>query len=191
MGSNPAIPTNFFPLLLLLRTRCFCLLLVCVLAATATDARASEEDERPSPLASIARQVVSDPTTFMPGALLYVSMQLDWNSSQPFFQNGFVERNARYTRSGVSGDVPISYGDGNRKLVVDALAVVPASLANNAVNRATERILSVRFPSKEKLWTTIAYVERAVFASYASYVVSGPHFRRWRANERLAGQLGY
>jgi hypothetical protein len=127
----------------------------------------------------------------MPAGLLYTSMQLDWNSSQPFFQNGFFENNARYTRSGLPRDVPISYAAGNRKLIIESVAVIPSSLANNALNRVIQRGLNERFPNKRKLWTVLAFVERAAFASYASYLVSTPHFEQWRANEQLAKQLGY
>lgn len=165
--------------------------LACLLLSPQSSAAQESRDEAGSAVATIAKQVLTDPTTYAPAGLLYVSMQLDWNSSQPFFENGFVENNARYTRSGLPYDAPISYASGNRKLILDSMAVVPSSMANNALNRLMQRTLNERFPNKRKLWTVLAFVERAAFASYSSYLISSPHFEQWKANERLAKQLGY
>ena len=154
-------------------------------------AAAQTGDERPSPLVEITKQVFTDPTTYLPSGMLYTSMQLDWNSSQPFFANGYLEQNARFTRSGLPHDKPISYAAGNRKLMMQSLAIMPSGIANNALNRVLQRTLTERFPEKRKLWTTLAWIERAAFASYTSYLVSSPHFEQWKKNERLAKQLGY
>jgi hypothetical protein len=167
------------------------LLLACVVCFPSQVAAQETQDAGRSPAATITKQVLTDPTTYLPAGLLYTSMQLDWNSSQPFFANGFVENNAKYTRSGLPRDLPISYGAGNRKLIMESVAVIPSSLANNAINRVIQRSLNERFPNKRKLWTVLAFVERAAFASYASYLVSTPHFEQWRMNERLAKELGY
>ena len=118
-------------------------------------------------------------------------MRLDWNSSQPFFQNGFLEENARYTRSGFAKDFPLSYGDGNQQILKDALMILPLSFVNSAVTHLVERKLSERFPEKRKLWKTLSWVERIAFASVASYRVSSPHFRQWQQNQRLAQQYGF
>jgi hypothetical protein len=64
-------------------------------------------------------------------------------------------------------------------------------MANNALNRVLQRSLNGRFPKQRKLWTTLAWIERAAFASYSTYLVSGPHFEQWKKNERMAKQLGY
>lgn len=165
--------------------------LACVLLSPQSSAAQQSGDEGGSAIATITKQVLTDPTTYAPSGLLYVSMQLDWNSSQQFFENGFVENNARYTQSGLPQGAPISYAAGNRKLILDSLAVIPPSMANNALNRLMQRTLNERFPNKRKLWTVLAFVERAAFASYASYRISSPHFEQWKANERLAKQLGY
>ena len=137
----------------------------------------------------VAKQVLLDPTTYAPAAVLYTSMQLDWNTSQPLFQAGFVEKNARYTQSGLAGDRPLSYSAGNRQLLVDSLAMVPSSMANNALNRMIERGLTSRYPEKKTLWKTLGWVERIAFASYTSYLFSRPHFEQWRTNVRMAEQL--
>jgi hypothetical protein len=123
--------------------------------------------------------------------MLYTSMRLDWNSSQPFFQNGFLEDNARYTQSGFAKDTPLSYSDGNRQILKDALLILPASFANSALAQLVERKLTDRFPEKRKLWNTLSWVERAAFAGFASYRVSSPHFRQWQLNQRLAQQYGF
>ena len=41
------------------------------------------------------------------------AMRLDWDSSQIFFQHGFVERNPRYTASGLPNDVALSHAGGD------------------------------------------------------------------------------
>ena len=117
-------------------------------------------------------------------------MRLDWNSSQPFFRHGFVEENSRYTSSGFARATPLSYGDGNQQILVDALILLPFSFVNSAVTHMVERKLSDRFPEKRKLWKTLSWVERIAFASIASYRVSAPHFRQWQQNQRLAQPYG-
>ena len=107
--------------------------------------RSGVSDQR----APIAVELLRDPTIYAPSALLYASMRLDWNSSQPFFQNGFVEENARYTRSGFARDTPLSYSDGNRQILKDALMILPLSIVNSAVTHMVERRLSERFPGNE------------------------------------------
>ncbi len=147
---------------------------------------ASAQVDRPSAISDVTKQVLTDPTTYLPSAIVYSSMQLDWNSSQPFFRYGFVEDNRRYTRSGLPHDLAIDYGAGNRKIIGDSLAILPASLANNAINRVLQRTLNERFPRQRKLWSTIAWIERAAFASYSASVVSSPHFEQWKKNQQLA-----
>src|SRR5687767_1013119 len=132
---------------------------------------------------NFAVELLRDPTTYVPAGLLYTSMRLDWSSSQPFFQNGFVEDNARYTVSGLSKDTPLGYGEGNKKILRDSLAVLTASFVNNALTHMLERRLSDRYPEHQKLWKALSWVERIAFASYVSYRLSAPHFRQWQKNE--------
>jgi hypothetical protein len=168
------------------------LLLTCMLAlhSTAMAQSPRSDDARPSAVVEIAKQVVTDPTTYVPASVLYTSMQLDWNSSQPLFQRGYVEQNARYTQSGLSRDLPLSYANGNRKLVMDSLAVLPLSIANNALDRIIERRLTERFPHKRRLWKTFGWAERVAFASYTAYLLSNPHFEQWQKNQQMANALG-
>ena len=167
---------------------CGCLAWACIIIWSSSVA-AQDGPSNGNIVKDVAKQVLLDPTTYAPAAIVYTSMQLDWNTSQPLFQAGYVELNARYTKSGLPADTPLGYSAGNQKLLLDSLAIVPSSLANNALNRIIERSLINKFPEKRTLWKTIGWIERIAFASYASYVVSGPHFEQWRTNLRMADQL--
>ncbi len=165
----------------------------CVLLLPATRVLAEDDPtarDQPAVIIDAVREVAADPTTYAPAVLNYTAMRLDWASSQPFFRNGYVEDNPRFTRTGLTHDVPISYGAGNRRILNDALLVVPTSLANNAAIRITERMLTDRFPSQRTLIRTLSWIERVSVASYLSYRLSAAHFRQWRANVRRADQLG-
>ena len=159
------------------------LLLVTPVQVAAQD----EKDQR----SSFAVELLRDPTVYAPSVFLYTSMRLDWNSSQPFFQNGFLEGNSRYTQSGFAKDKPLSYSEGNQQILKDALMVLPASFLNSAVTQLIERKLSDRYPDQRKLWKTLSWVERTAFAGFASYRISSPHFRQWQLNQRLAQQYGF
>jgi hypothetical protein len=159
-------------------------------AATALAEDDPATTDRTAVIGDTLRQLASDPTTYAPGVLRYTAMRLDWASSQPFFRNGYVEDNPRFTRTGLTHDAPISYGAGNRRILTDALLVIPTSLANNAAARFTERVLADRFPSRRKLIRTLSWIERVSVASYLSCRLSAVHFRQWRANVRQADQLG-
>ncbi len=140
---------------------------------------------------SIFKQVLFDPTTYSPAVLAFASMRLDWDSSQPFFRNGYHEVNGRYTVNGVSGGPPLGYAAGNRKIAVDALWVLGMSAANNGGERLFERFLASRLPDHPTLVRALGWGERLAFASVMSYAMSAAHFRQWQANEQLAQQLGY
>jgi hypothetical protein len=166
------------------------LIVLIVACGSAASARAQDQ-EPPSLLGGSVKAVIFDPTTYAPAALLYQSMLLDWKSSQPFFRNGFVEDNPRYTVNGLGHDVPVSYQVGKRRILSDALAVVPVMLVNNASAQLIERALIRRFPNHQKALRVLGWMERISFSTYASYQLSAGHFRQWQANQRLAGQLGY
>lgn len=166
-----------------------------VLLSSVGNARAQAVDpEGPrisSSVVDVTRGVVLDPTTYAPAAILYQSMRLDWRSSQPFFQHGYVEANDRYTVSGRAHDVPVSFAQGNRKILTDSLLNLPASFANNTTSRVVERMLTQRFPNHPKIIRALGWIERTSFASYMSYRLSAKHFRQWQMNTQLAQQLGY
>jgi hypothetical protein len=145
----------------------------------------------PSLASSLAKGVVLDPTSYAPAVLLYQSMRLDWKSSQPFFQHGYVEANERYTVSGRSHDVPVGFGQGKRQILTDSLLNLPMSFAHNTTSRVVERMLIQRLPNHPKMVRAFGWIERTTFASYMSYRLSAKHFRQWQQNENLARQLGY
>jgi hypothetical protein len=153
----------------------------------------SAQEPTPSflPIRELVRDVAGDPTTYAPSGIAYVATRLDWASSQPLFRHGFVEGNARFTVSGYANDVPIDYGAGKRRILIDALKNLGPSLANNFANRVVEHTLIQRYPTHKRLVQTLAWVERISFAAMMSYHLSASHFRQWRANERLVRQLGY
>jgi hypothetical protein len=150
-----------------------------------------EDGKQNAPAVGIAKGVVADPTTYLPAVLFFASLRLDWASSQPLFQHGFVEGNARYTVSGYPHDVPVSYSAGNRRIAADALMSLSTMVMHNAANQTIERLLIDRFPAHRKLLTRIGWMERSAFASYLSYQLSAAHFRQWQLNESLASQLAY
>ncbi len=138
----------------------------------------------------VVKDLALDPMTYGPAVLAYAAMRLDWDSSQPFFRNGYQELNQRFTVNGVSGGVPLSYAAGNRKIAMDALWVMGMSAINNGSERVFERFLLSRLPEHPKLVRVLGWAERTAFASWMAYTVSAPHFRQWQANQQLAAQLG-
>src|SRR6185295_18395990 len=150
-----------------------------------------ESSGLPSLASELTKSVVFDPTTYAPAAILYTSMRLDWKTSQPFFEHGYVEANDRYTVSGRSGDVPVSFAQGKRQILTDSLLNLPMSFANNSASRVVERMLTDRFPNHPKLFRTLGWIERTAFAGYTSNRLAAKHFRQWQQNVALARQLGF
>ena len=145
----------------------------------------------PPPAWDVFKQVVFDPTTYVPAAVSFTAERLDWKSSQVFFQHGYVEHNPQFTMSGLPDDVPISYGAGNRRITANALTDLAASAMNNVSNRVVERVLIARFPKRQKLIRVLGWIERISYAASLATVQSANNFRQWRENERLARELGY
>src|SRR5258708_5000331 len=78
---------------------------------------ASAQDEKPSSgFAGVVKGVFFDPTTYAPAVIGYDATMKDWNTSQPFFQNGFVEHNERFTLTGRPNDTPLSYTTGKKQI---------------------------------------------------------------------------
>ena len=147
--------------------------------------------EQPSLLADVAKRVFFDPTTYAPAILGYDSTMRDWKSSQPFFQNGFMERNQRFTISGLPSDRAVSYGEGSRRIFSDAVANFEMSLMNNVTASVFEHVLAERYPNHRKLIRTLGWIEKSAFASYMSYRLSAAHYRQWQHNEQTSHQLGF
>lgn len=138
----------------------------------------------------VIKDVALDPTTYAPALITYGAMRLDWNSSQVFFRNGYVEQNAGYTISGFSNTAPVGRGAGNRRIAGDSMSVLQVSLVHNATARIIERGLAGRYPTHRKLIRVAWRIERIAAASYLSYIKSAAHFRQWRKNDWMAQQLG-
>jgi hypothetical protein len=166
------------------------LLVLTALLCSAPSAMAQGQDQSPL-LATLAKQVILDPTTYAPAIISYQATYLDWKTSQPFFQHGYFEQNPRFTISGLPNDVAVGYGEGNRRILIDALGTFEASVINNAASRLMERSLLERHPEHRKLIRTVGWIERSVVASYLSYILSQAHYRQWQQNQHLAQQMGY
>jgi hypothetical protein len=145
--------------------------------------------DRPSLAWEVTKRTVLDPTTYSPAVLSYGATRLDWDSSQVFFQHGFVEQNPRFTISGFSYDIPISHAAGNRQILLDTLGILQMSVVNNVTTNVLENVLIKRYPHRRKLLRTLGWIERIGFASFWSYRLSADHIRKWRENERLARQF--
>jgi hypothetical protein len=151
---------------------------------------AAQNADRPSFAGKIAKQVLFDPTTYLPAIIAYDASIRDWNTSQPFFQSGFLERNPRYTISGSPYDAPLSYSDGRRRIVFDAMTTLGSSVVHNTAERTFERMLADRYPGRRKLVRTLGWIERASFGATMSYVLSAAHYRQAGLNQEHASQLG-
>jgi hypothetical protein len=161
--------------------------IVVVLAAPIVSA----QEQPQSFLADTFKKAILDPTTYAPAAIAYDATMRDWSSSQPFFRNGYRERNERYTISGRPNDIPMSYADGRQQILKDAVLNLQVSLINNVASRTFERALIDRYPHRRKLVRTIGWVQRIGLASFLSYRLSAAHYRQAAENERRAAQLGY
>lgn len=146
--------------------------------------------EQHSPIGDTVKSVIFDPTTYAPAIIAYDATMRDWNTSQPFFRAGFVEHNERFTLTGRPNDVPISYEDGQRRILTDALVNLQMSVVNNVADQLFERMLLSRFPEHRKLVKTLGWIERVSFASYMSYQLSAQHYRQAGMNAQRAQQMG-
>jgi hypothetical protein len=160
-----------------------------VLALVARPACAQAPDDR-SFAAAVTRAVVFDPTTYAPALVTYGATRLDWNSSQIFFHNGFVEQNQQFTASGRPNDAPLPYADGNRRILGKSIAVLELSALNNVTAHTVSRLLQERYPHHRTLVGALGWAERIGVASYLTYLQSSANFRQWRDNTRRADQLG-
>ncbi len=148
------------------------------------------EQKRPSFLLDVTKRVILDPTTYAPAIIGYDATMRDWKSSQPFFNNGYLEHNWRFTISGRADDYPVSYGVGQRRILADALSNLEMSAVNNLTDSMFEHVLGDRYPNHRKLIRALGWIEKSAFASYMSYRLSASHYRQWQQNEQMARQLG-
>ena len=94
------------------------------------------------------------------------------------------------TITGRPNDVAMSYGDGQRRILTDALVTLQMSVVNNVADQMFERMLLSRFPEHRKLVKTLGWVERTTFASFLSYQLSAQHYRQASMNAQRAQQMG-
>lgn len=151
----------------------------------------AQSQEQPPAFWDVTKRVVFDPTTYAPAIIAYDATMRDWNSSQPFFRNGFVEHNPRYTISGRPDDFALDHEAGKRRIRADALANAQMSLVNNAVDQIFERVLTEKYPTHRTLVRTLGWIERISFASYMSYRLSAAHYRQWQLNDATAARMGF
>ena len=163
------------------------------LAATllATPLTVSAQEQHSSFVADVAKHVLFDPTTYAPAILAYDSTMRDWDSSQPFFRNGFVEHNPQFTVSGLPNDQALSYQVGRQRILSDLVANLEVSVANNLATSIFEHAMITRYPEHRKLVRAISWIEKCAFASVVSYQLSASHYRQWQQNEQMAQQLGF
>jgi hypothetical protein len=164
-------------------------ILTCAVA-TSRDASA-QNDNRQSLLSETVKGTLLDPTTYVPAIVSYDATMRDWKTSQPFFQNGFMEHNARFTVSGLADTTPVGYGTGKTQILNDALVTLGTSVLQNAGNRLVAHALLERYPTHRKMVKTMAWIERISVASLMSYQRSAQHYRQGQHNEELAAQLGF
>ena len=164
--------------------------LTALLLVSAVGAIAQDRAER-SFAADVLTRVVLDPTTYAPAVLAYDATIRDWRTSQPFFQHGFYESNARFTISGLPNDVAVSSGAGQRIIRADTLETLKRSAVNNLAEQIIERVLVNKVPNHRKLVRVVGWAQRISFASFKAYRLSSTHYRQAGQNQRLAEQLGF
>jgi hypothetical protein len=174
---------------LLARRSTWCGVLVALIILLPLRASAQNPDQS-SFLADTFKRVILDPTTYAPAVISYNATMSDWNTSQPFFNNGYFEGNERFTLSGLPNDRPVSYSVGRQRILSDSLVTLQMSLAHNVADQMFERMLIDRFPTHRKLVRTIGWIERSAFASYMSYYLSVRHYRQAVVNQAYAQQMG-
>jgi hypothetical protein len=161
------------------------------LLCVATSNAIAQDQDRSSFAGTMVKQVLLDPTTYAPSIIAYDATMRDWKTSQPFFRNGFVEHNSRYTISGRANDFPLPYAQGHKRILADAAANLGMSALNNLTGRVFERMLTERYPEHRKIVRAVSWLERISFGVYMSYMLSKDHYRQAELNATRAQQLGY
>jgi hypothetical protein len=162
-----------------------------LLASPVTVSAQDQEHKSSSFVGDVAKHVLLDPTTYAPAIIGYDATMKDWNSSQPFFQHGYVERNSYFTVSGLPNDRAVSYDVGKQMILRDLFTNLEISAVNNITDSIIERTLIERYPNHHKLVRAIGWIEKSVFASYFSYRLSATHYAQWQQNQQMAQQLGF
>ena len=135
--------------------RAVCLALVVLVVGPRTVV--AQEPDQSSFVADVVKRVVLDPTTYAPAIVAWKATRLDWQSSQVFFQHGFLEANPRFTASGLAGDTAMSYAAGNRQILADAMVNLQVSVIHNVSGQVIERLLRQRYPNHRTLVRAIGW----------------------------------
>jgi hypothetical protein len=164
---------------------------VCLMLAVAGPVRLRAEEPPRTVAGDLIKRVVFDPTTYSPALITYYSMLRDWQTSQPFFAHGANEMNPRYTISGRPDDLPLTYADGRRQIVREALLNLEVSAVSNMAGQVVERMLIEHYPTHRKLLRGLGWAERLALSSFLTYQLSIEHFRQVQLNEQMARQYGF
>ncbi len=159
--------------------------------ATPGFAQAQDDSNQSSAAADIVKGVLFDPTTYAPALISYDATMRDWNTSQPFFRNGYVERNARFTITGLPNDRAVSYTTGHNQIVKDTLTTFAVTAVQNTTSRIVEQALMAKYPEHRKAVKVVGWIQRIGIASLMSYQLAAPHYRQAAMNEQRARQLGF
>jgi len=162
---------------------------VALFCSTASSTAFAQYKEKPSLASDLAKQTLFDPTKYGHALITYTATMRDWNTSQPFFQHGYLEHNARFTLSGRPDDIAVGYNEGRHRILMDSLGVLQMSLVNNVTSRVFDRVLVEKYPEHRTLFRTLGWIERIGFASYLSYRLSASHLRQAQLNEQRMTQL--
>jgi hypothetical protein len=150
----------------------------------------AQDEKHSSPFADVLKGVVFDPTTYASAVIGYDATMRDWNTSQPFFRNGFLEHNSRFTVTGRPDDIPLSYTVGRTQIFKDAATALGVAAAQNATSRIIERTLLARYSEHRKAIKTIGWIQRIAVSSLMSYHLAAPHYQQAQMNTRRAAELG-
>lgn len=155
-----------------------------LLAFLAISSMASAQETSLS-LKRIAKQVVFDPTTYAVAGLNWFSSYKDWETSRPLFDRGFHEANPLFTVSGQPNDIPVSHGEGNRRITIAAIQWLGYSATVNTVVRTGENILRERYPEHRRLIKVAGWTTRIAINGYLAKTASEQHFGQWQRNNDM------
>ena len=161
-----------------------------IFTLTTAQLATAQDNDRSSAFADVVKGVFFDPTTYAPAVVSYDATMRDWNTSQPFFRNGYVEANSRFTLTGRANDRPLSYIAGRNQIMKDTLTTFGVSVVQNTTSRIVERALLAKYPEHRKLVKTLGWIQRISLASLMSYHLSAAHYRQAGANAQLGRELG-
>ena len=164
--------------------------MIFVLVLANANFASAQDEKRSSAFADVVKGVVFDPTTYAPALIGYDATMRDWNTSQPFFRNGFVEHNQRFTVTGQPDDTALNYMVGRNQIFKDAVTAFGVTAAQNATSRLVERALLQKYPNHRKVVKSIGWIQRASIASLMSYHLAAPHYRQAQINAQHAAELG-